>query len=61
MKDAQFNRDDIAITILMEAVAQVGMKAIMESARCNGPQSVAAELAKLSFSIADAMLKERAQ
>lgn len=61
MKEVPFDRESIAMQILMESVGQIGMTEIIQLSRASGPDVISKELAVLSFAIADAMLAERAK
>lgn len=61
MKEVSFDRELIAMQILMESVGQIGMTEILQHSRVNGVETVSKELAVLSFAIADAMLAESAK
>lgn len=61
MKQLSFDRESIAIQVLMESIGQIGMGEILGDARCKGLEDTAKELAVLSFAIADAMLAARGE
>lgn len=61
MKEIPFDRESIAMQILMGSVDQIGMGEILQDSRINGAEAVSKELAVLSFAIADAMIAARGE
>lgn len=61
MNQISFDRESIAMQVLIESIGQIGMSDIMNASRCGSPEATAKELAVLSFAIADAMIAARGE